>query len=182
MLRDFSLRDFGASLNTVESYTNESSQGKIGLCETVNKQKCTHLGMFLASEDDISIDIRAKDFDTLREIILHQNGVDYDDAFIHEDIRKWLEEQEARDNTQYSTIEDYLNAFISVTHWKPQEVKELSIRRFNGITDKFLSHDTYNLQMTASMSGLVSFKGKIDHWLTTNRKNKIYEKYFKEVN
>ena len=50
MLRDFSLRDFGASLNTAESYTNESSQGKIGLCETVNKQKCTHLGMFLASD------------------------------------------------------------------------------------------------------------------------------------
>lgn len=49
MLRDFSLRDFGASLNTVESYTNESSQGKIGLYEAVNKQKCTHLGMFLAS-------------------------------------------------------------------------------------------------------------------------------------
>lgn len=131
--------------------------------------------------DDISIDIRAKDFDILREIILHQNGVEYDDTFIHEDIRKWLEEQEARDNTQYSTIEDYLNAFISVTHWKPQEVKELSIRRFNGITDKFLSHDTYNLQMTASMSGFVSFKGKIDHWLTTNKKNQIYEKYFKEV-
>ena len=50
MLRDFSLRDFGVSLNTVESYTNESSQGEIGLCETVNKQKCTHLGMFLASD------------------------------------------------------------------------------------------------------------------------------------
>ena len=50
MLRGFSLRDFGASLNTVESHTNESSQGKIGLYETVNKQKCTHLGMFLASE------------------------------------------------------------------------------------------------------------------------------------
>ena len=49
ILRDISLRDFGASLNTVESHTNESSQGKIGLCETVNKQKCTHLGMFLAS-------------------------------------------------------------------------------------------------------------------------------------
>ena len=49
ILRDISLRDFGASLNTAESHTNESSQGKIGLCETVNKQKCTHLGMFLAS-------------------------------------------------------------------------------------------------------------------------------------
>ena len=50
MLRGFSLRDFGASLNTAESYTNESSQGKIGLYETVSKQKCTHLGMFLASD------------------------------------------------------------------------------------------------------------------------------------
>lgn len=49
ILRDISLRDFGVSLNAVESYTNESSYGKIGLYETVNKQKCTHLGMFLAS-------------------------------------------------------------------------------------------------------------------------------------
>ena len=55
MLRDFSLRDFGASLNAVESYTNESSQGKIGLYEAVNKQKCTHLGMFLASVNTVTI-------------------------------------------------------------------------------------------------------------------------------
>lgn len=133
-------------------------------------------------EKDIIIDLRAKDFETLREIILHQNGVEYDDTFIHEDIRKWISEQELKENSECSTIEDYLNAFITITHWKKNEVKELSLRQFNGIIDKALSHDTYNLQMTASMSGLVSFKGKINHWLTTNRKNKIYEKYFKEVN
>ena len=67
MLRDFSLRDFGASLNTVESYTNESSQGKIGLCETVNKQKCTHLGMFLAS--DIVKLSAAEDFSLLGKVV-----------------------------------------------------------------------------------------------------------------
>ena len=61
MLRDFSLRDFGASLNAVESYTNESSQGKIGLCETVNKQKCTHLGIFLASET-VTYKLAKKDY------------------------------------------------------------------------------------------------------------------------
>lgn len=59
MLRDFSFKDFGASLNAVESYTNESSQGKIGLYETVSKQKCTHLGMFLAS-DEIEIRVCGK--------------------------------------------------------------------------------------------------------------------------
>ena len=55
ILRDISLRDFGASLNTVESHTNESSQGKIGLCEPANKQKCTHLGIFLASDQNLAI-------------------------------------------------------------------------------------------------------------------------------
>ena len=60
MLRDFSLRDFGASLNTVESYTNESSQGKIGLCETANKQKCTHLGMFLASGENLVCNTKSR--------------------------------------------------------------------------------------------------------------------------
>ena len=63
MLRDFSLRDFGASLNTVESYTNESSQGKIGLYETVSKQKCTHLGMFLASDLVVDEDTSFSDGD-----------------------------------------------------------------------------------------------------------------------
>ena len=63
ILRDISLRDFGASLNTVESHTNESSQGKIGLCETVNKQKCTHLGMFLASAMNDWSNVTNKPFD-----------------------------------------------------------------------------------------------------------------------
>ena len=76
MLRDFSLRDFGASLNTVESYTNESSQGKIGLCETANKQKCTHLGMFLASEqlkNDRSLHFDATILDLLKEKLKHSS-------------------------------------------------------------------------------------------------------------
>ena len=74
MLRGFSLRDFGASLNTAESHTNESSQGKIGLCETVNKQKCTHLGMFLAS------DLSCYNLNTKIQAIY--NPVSDDDVFI----------------------------------------------------------------------------------------------------
>lgn len=128
-----------------------------------------------------TIDVRAKDFNIIREIILHQNGVEYDDTFIHEDIRQFIKEQETRENNPEITIEDYINAFISLTHWKKSEIKEISLRQFNGIIDKSLSHDSYNMQMSASMSGFVSFKGKINHWLSTSQKNQIYEKYFKEV-
>ena len=76
-MRDFSLRDFGASLNAVENYTNESSQGKIGLCETVNKQKCTHLGMFLASVPAIvSEEVWDKANQCLKERCV-ENGIEY---------------------------------------------------------------------------------------------------------
>ena len=93
MLRDFSLRDFGASLNTVESYTNESSQGKIGLCETVNKQKCTHLGMFLASDNGRDTYLKAKsDF---KKKWLSDNSAERTKAFVDEalvDLKKELYE------------------------------------------------------------------------------------------
>lgn len=132
--------------------------------------------------DDISINVRAKDFDVLREIILHQNGVDYDDTFIHEDIRKWIEEQESLDESSQSTIEDYMEAFMmQIGSCNIETYKKVTIRRFNRIVDKILSRENYNIQKTASMSGFVTFKGKIDHWLSTNHKNKTYEKYFKEV-
>lgn len=37
MLRGFGLRDFGVSLNAMECYTTQSSLGKIGHNEVVNK-------------------------------------------------------------------------------------------------------------------------------------------------
>lgn len=128
------------------------------------------------------VDIKAKDFDVIREIILHQNGIDYDDTFIHEDIRKWIAEQEAADKSSTVTIEDYIDAFMSqMDSYKLKDVREVSLRRFNRIVEKNLSRENYDIQMTASMSGFATFKDKINHWIAVNKKNSMYEKYFKEV-
>lgn len=133
----------------------------------------------------IEVVIKAKDFDVMRQIILHQNGIDYDDTFIHEDIRKWIAEQEAMSQSNESpqaTIEDWMEVFmLQMGSCNMDDFKSTAIRRFNRIVDKSLSRENYNIQMTASMSGLVTFKDKINHWMTIQRKNSIYDKYFKEL-
>ena len=128
------------------------------------------------------IEIKAKDFEMIRQIILHQNGVNYDDTFIHEDIRKWIEEQESADKTPPITTEDYIEAYmIQLQINDLNEIKPVPLRQFNRIVDKFLTRENYVMRTTAAMSGFVTFKDKIDHWLVTNKKNSIYDKYFKEV-
>ena len=74
---------------------------------------------------------------------------------------------------------------ISLNAWNAWDVTtfdSMPLRRFYRIVDKILTRENYNIQMTASMSGLVSFKGELTHWMVTNKKNSIYEKYFKELN
>lgn len=133
------------------------------------------------SNEEEYFDIKAKDFDIIREIILHQNGVDYDDTFVHEDIREWIAQQEASEKKSSATLEDYMEVFMMQTGSCDIEVfKRVSLRRFNRMIDKILSRENYTIQMTASMSGFVTFKEKIDHWITINKKNSIYDKYFKE--
>ncbi len=131
---------------------------------------------------DIAVDIKAKDFDMIREIILHQNGIDYDDTFVHEDIRKWIAEQESAEKSAQATIEDYMEAFMmQMGSCDSEKFKDVPLRRFNRIVEKILSRENYTIQKTASMSGFVTFKDKIDHWITVNKKNSIYDKYFNEV-
>lgn len=122
------------------------------------------------------IDIKAKDFDVIRKIILHQNGIDYDDTFIHEDIRQWIAEQQAKEDGEPTTLEDYKEAFMLSLHISDESVIDnVTIRRFNRIVEKTITRENYNIQMTASMSGFVTFKGKIDHWLHIEKKNRIFD-------
>ena len=159
--------------NQVYDFINNKGKWFLRITKTVEENE---------QKQEIVTDIKAKDFDKIREIILHQNSVDYDDTFIHEDIRQWIAEQESADKSPQATIEDYMEAFMmQMGSCDLESFKQVPLRRFNRIVEKILSRENYNIQMTASMSGFVTFKGKIDHWITVNKKNSIYDKYFKEV-
>lgn len=129
-----------------------------------------------------AIDINAKEFENIRRIILAQNGVEYDDTFIHDDILNWIAKQEKSEKVPPATIEDHIEAFIMETgQINEDDIKKMPIRRFNRISGKIIARENYTIQTTASMSGFVTFKGKIEHWLTINKKNSVYDKYFNEL-
>lgn len=130
--------------------------------------------------------IRAKDFEKMRKIILHQNAVDYDDTFVHEDIRQWIEEQEKAEKSPAPTIEDYRETYTIEMNikdgWNIPQFYPMPLRHFNRTVDKILARENYNIKMQAVMCGFATFKDDITHWMVANKKNSIYEKYFKEIN
>lgn len=124
------------------------------------------------------VDFKAKDFEKIRQIILVQNGVNYDDTFVHEDIHKWIEEQEKSDKAPKMSIEDSIEAFMLIMRvYSVEAIKKVPIRKFNRILAKALSRDNYCGILSNPM-----FDGKLKHWATEdNKSNSLFDKYFKEV-
>lgn len=128
-------------------------------------------------------DINSSGFEELREIILKQNGCTYSDEFIHNDIKNFISNEDNSDkNRIISTYEDYMEAIMLDMNIRDEEtVSKLTMRRFNRLLDKIISRENYKIQQTASMSGMVTFKNDIPHWLGKQRNNKMFDKYFKEA-
>lgn len=126
-----------------------------------------------------AVDIKAKDFEVMRQIILHQNSVNYDDTFVHEDIRKWIEEQEKSEKNFKIVNEDYLNLFmIQMNKSSMNEIKNISLRRFYRIIDKLFAKERYFTEQLCYIIGGIKTAPK--HWISPI-KYSLYDKYFKEI-
>ena len=151
------------------------------LCELIFKgQKVTFApknGYWQLQIDDKSF--TAKQFESFRIIILEQNGFEVNDEFIHNDIKKYIEAEEANDKEPKATLEDCQEAImLELKCSSVKELKSMSVRRFNRLVPKILHRENYVICYSASMSGLVSFKGDIPHWLSKQRSNALIDKYF----
>ena len=151
------------------------------LCELIFKgQKVTFApknGYWQLQIDDKSF--TAKQFESFRIIILEQNGFEVNDEFIHNDIKKYIEAEEANDKEPKATLEDCQEAImLELKCSSVKEIKSMSVRRFNRLVQKILHRENYVICYSASMSGLVSFKGDIPHWLSKQRSNALIDKYF----
>lgn len=124
----------------------------------------TNEGMFQINGEVIDSDA----FDDLRRIIIIQNNIDFQiDEFVHYDAEQAL--LKARDllNKDKSTIEDYIDAYAVATKSTDEEIANLTIRKFNRYIDRINMYDNYKIVSTASMSGMVTMKNPIKHWMST---------------
>lgn len=144
------------------------------------------LKVYNGADNENSIVINAKKFDTMREIILLQNNTFYDDTYIHPDIQKWIEvqkEAEQRKNKGITeTLEDKIEALM-LEMKEPNEsfLDDMSIRRVERLLEKTVNRELYQAQLAGMMSGMVKFDTQPTSWITTKPKQTDFERYLKEL-
>ena len=118
-------------------------------------------------------------FDDLRKIIIIQNDIDFDiDEFMNIDTVKALEkarEFEAKKNKEKADIEDYIDSLIIGLKVTEDYVSNLTIRKFWRYIKRINKHEEYEACRSGQMSGMVTFKEPIQHWMTSIEVTDKYE-------
>lgn len=134
------------------------------------------------------ITVNAKMFDEMREVILIQNDTDYDDTYVHPDIKRWIEEQKEREKKAQKkktleTIEDKKEALMLVMGLSDEHFCDSwTIRRFNRMVEKLVNREIYITQMSGMMSGMVKFSETPTNWVSTSEHLTDFDKYLKQLN
>ena len=118
-------------------------------------------------------------FDDLRKIIIIQNDIDFDiDEFMNIDTVKALEkarEFEAKKNKEKADIDDYIDSLIIGMKVTEEYVSNMTIRKFWRYKKRINKHEEYEACRSGQMSGMVTFKEPIQHWMTSIEVTDKYE-------
>lgn len=128
------------------------------------------------------IELKSIDFDAIHKIICLQNNVELPDEDIHPDMKKILEEARKFANNQAQSgkpgnLDDQIVCVqIAMQECDKQKIKQLTIRSFNKILQRYNHKLHYQILKTAELSGNVEFKKPIESWLNNLDKTGL-EKY-----
>ena len=110
-------------------------------------------------------------FDDIRRIFFIQNDVDFDmDEFMNIDTLNALEKARAfeqRKNNNSGTTEDYIDSLAVGLRIENKYIQNLTIRKFWRYIKRLNKHDEYQACRTGEMSGMVTFKQPLKHWMSS---------------
>lgn len=115
--------------------------------------------------------ITDKIFDDIRRIVIVQNDIDFDiDKFMNIDTVIALEKAKAYEmqkNKEKSDIEDYIDSLAIAMDYTEEEIAKLTIHKFWRYVKRVSKRDEYNACRQGQMSGFVTFKEPLSHWMTS---------------
>ena len=115
----------------------------------------------------------------IRRIFFIQNDVDFDmDEFMNIDTLNALEKARAfeqRKNNNSGTTEDYIDSLAVGLRVENEYIQNLTIRKFWRYIKRLNKHDEYQACRTGEMSGMVTFKQPLQHWMSSMEIKDKYE-------
>lgn len=125
------------------------------------------------------IEITGLVFDNMRKIILLQNDIDFDiEEFMNIDTIRALEkarEFEMKKNKEKADIEDYIDSLVIGLKVTEEYISNLTIRKFWRYIKRINKHEDYQSGRSAQMTGMVTFKEPLKHWMTSLEVEDKYE-------
>lgn len=152
---------------------------QIRICEKCGKQKREVIS--IANKQGVktlyigNTEITKKDYDELRQIVCYQNIPDHDDEYIDPELKKELEEKARLENPNMvqPTLEKQMSCIASSSAYKYEELKNITIRKFVLLLRTIDAKLHYFAYRQGELSGMISFKGEIQHWIySSDKKNK----------
>ena len=127
------------------------------------------------------VELTSQEFNQMRKYIMYQNLPDFkDDSWVDKAVR---DDQAARNELKSrgsgtASLERKIIGVCTHTHWRIDEVYNLSIRKFLMVLGMIEDIIDYTTTKTGLMSGFVSLpKGEhLDHWLYKKDNGSIYGK------
>lgn len=112
--------------------------------------------------------IDSKDFDEIRQLVCKQNDIKIENwspkaiQSLEETLKKMKESNVSDDDLEYEDMIDGVAFHMKKT---PLEIENWTLRRFNRYFEMLINKDKWNAYAVAQASGMVSFEGKIEHWI-----------------
>lgn len=119
----------------------------------------------------------SNEFEEIRKIILELNGIEYEDEFVHKDIKDRMQrDAEIVNRSKYSPpdLEDLIDICFMYTGKDYDFISKMNLRKFNRLIQRISLYEEYKICKTGAMSGMVSFKDEIQNWMSSlnNKKDK----------
>jgi copper chaperone CopZ len=145
---------------------------------TADEKERIFLKIISKSEDEEPLFIGGQEFEDIRKTILEINGIDDVDYTLSEEVESALEEareQQAQITKESpATLEDMIDCYHVVTGVGYDEISEMQIRKFFNNIRRIITIENYRIIKAAQMSGMVTFKEDIPHWLRKLEKPKAF--------
>ncbi len=124
-------------------------------------------------DKDSDIEIKSKDFDNIRRIIMYQNLIHYDDEYVNPEIKRMMDEVDAVKNAGIDppTIERKMAIITAHCGVSKQEQMNMTYR-----SHSLLFEEVYGEVEFETTRPILLYAGKgneIDHWIFKKKKDKM---------
>ncbi len=118
------------------------------------------------------------DFDNLKDLIAFQNDLDLPDVNKSREFREAIEKARKQrmrilgSGEKMGDLEEQLICLSLGYGLSYDDVGKVSLRKFNKMISYMNKKIHYEIYLQSALSGFVTFKEKIEHWMTTENKDK----------